>query len=155
MALGLLLLWSPGAEGCSWTQQVSSALSCPCVSVCISVSVSLTVSLCVCMSGDERTPVPAAGVFLWPLPLLLSCTSSAFILLKNNNAEYSLRPREDAHRHDRGGRIWDQGGGTVVRQARPWTWYSFLSSSLCLCSLRDKGHRRVTQDNRIQYNAAH
>lgn len=35
--------------------------------------------------------------------------------------------REDVDRYDCGGRIWDQGGGTVVRQARPWTWYNFLS----------------------------
>lgn len=35
--------------------------------------------------------------------------------------------REDVDRHGCGARIWDQRGGTVVRQAGPWTWYNFLS----------------------------
>ena len=39
--------------------------------------------------------------------------------------------REDVDRHDCGARIWDEGGGTVVRQARPWTWYNFLSVFVC------------------------
>lgn len=113
----LLLFWNWEPETCLERSSVSSA-------VCLSV--------CPEMSAHR---VPAAGVQIaaveearWSVYHRLF--NSVFVMFKNRNGpktEWLIFNREDVVRHDCGGRIWAQGGGTVVRQARPWTWYNFLS----------------------------